>query len=185
MRTLLVLRHAKSDWDSGTDDVDRPLAKRGRKASVRIGRFLALAGPRPSIVVSSVARRTRETIERAAEAGGWEDVPVHVTEALYEATPDGALAVIRALPDSASTAMIVGHEPTLSDLISRLAGGGEVVMVTGTLATLEFDASSWADVDFGMGALTRLVPPRSLVGLGLRRALEAGEFAANEGEEPD
>lgn len=185
MRTLLVLRHAKSDWDAGAVDVDRPLAKRGRKAAGRIGRFVALAGPRPNVVVTSVARRARETVERAADAGGWDDVPVHATETLYEATPEGIVNVIRALPDSASTAMIVGHEPTLSSLISRLTGGSQVVVVTGTLATLEFDTTSWADVDFGMAALSRLVPPRSLVGLGLRRALEEGEFATNQADEAD
>jgi phosphohistidine phosphatase len=185
MRTLLVLRHAKSDWDTGVDDVDRPLARRGRKASVRIGRFLALAGPRPNLVVSSSARRARETVERAAAAGGWDDVAIHITDALYEATPEGALDVIRSLPDSASTALIVGHEPTLSSLISKLTGGGQVTVVTGTLATLEFDASSWLDTDFGLATLSRLVPPRSLVGIGLRRALEDGEYAASEGEDVD
>jgi phosphohistidine phosphatase len=185
MRTLLVLRHAKSDWDSGVDDVERPLAKRGRKASVRIGRFLALAGPRPNIIVTSVARRARETVERAAVAGGWDDIPMQVTDALYEASPEGVLEVIRAFPDSASTAMIVGHEPTLSALVGRLSGGGQVVMVTGALATVELDATSWDEVDFGMASITRLIPPRSLVGLGLRRALEEGEYASSEGDETD
>jgi phosphohistidine phosphatase len=124
-------------------------------------------------------------VARAAQAGGWDDVPIQVTDALYEATPDTALEVIRGISDSASTAMIVGHEPTLSALISRLTGGSQVVVVTGTLATLDVDVTSWTEVDFGIASLSRLVPPRSLVGLGLRRALEEGEFAANEGEDVD
>jgi phosphohistidine phosphatase len=186
MRTLLVLRHAKSDWEVGAIDHARPLAKRGRKAAARIGRFISVAGPRPDIVVTSTATRASETVARAAKAGGWTDVPVHATEALYETTPAGALAVVRALPDQAATAMIVGHEPTLSELVTGLIGGGSVVVTTGTLVTLEFDAAQWGEVDLGSASLERLISPRSLEGLCLRQALERrGPFvsAGREAEE--
>jgi len=172
MRRLLILRHAKSDWETGVDDHARPLAGRGRSAAARMGRFIAFAGPLPDVVVSSSAARTLETARRAAGAGRWEDVPLHATDVLYGATPQTALEVIRSLPDEAETALLVGHEPTLSELISALAGGGSVIVVTGTLACLEFEATVWREVDFGSGHLERLVSPRALRGLKLKEALE-------------
>jgi phosphohistidine phosphatase len=187
MRTLLVLRHAKSDWDVGGGDHERPLAKRGRKAAARVGRFIAIAGPRPDLVVTSTAIRARDTAARAARAGGWTDVPVHATEALYETTVSGALAVIRALPDEAETVLIVGHEPTFSDLVGGLVGGGCVEMATGSLATVKLDAERWEDADLGPGVLDRLIPARSLDGLrlgaALKRRVAAGAHAGDHDQE--
>ena len=71
MRTLLILRHAKSDWSSSVDDRERPLAKRGRNAAQAIGRFLTRAGQAPDAVVVSPARRAAETAALAVAAGGW------------------------------------------------------------------------------------------------------------------
>ncbi len=187
MRTLLVLRHAKSDWDVAGGDHGRPLAKRGRKAAARVGRFIAIAGPMPDLVATSTATRARDTAARAARAGGWSEVQVHATDALYETSVDGAMSVIRALPDEAETVLLVGHEPTLSNLVGGLTGCGGVAMATGSLATVLMDVGSWEDAELGMGALDRLVPARSLEGLGLRGALErrmaAGTPAGGRGED--
>lgn len=171
MKTLLLLRHAKSDWDAEYgDDHARPLAARGQKAARRMGRLLAVAGPRPDVVVTSTATRARETLERAAAAGGWADVVVHPTDALYEASPEGLLAVVRALPDEAETALLVGHEPTFSTAVGRLIGAGAVAMPTAALATVEVEVERWADVAFGAGTLCGLVTPKVLRGLGLKAA---------------
>jgi hypothetical protein len=79
--------------------------------------------------------------------------------------------------------MIVGHEPTLSELVTGLLGGGSVVVTTGTLVTLEFDAAKWGEVDLGSASLERVISPRSLEGLCLRQALERkGPFAFAERE---
>ena len=187
MRTLLVLRHAKSDWDVAGGDHARPLAKRGRKAAARVGRFIAIAGPMPDLVVTSTAIRARDTAARAARAGGWGEVRVHATDALYETSVDGAVSVIRALPDEAETVLLVGHEPTLSDRVGNMTGCSAVTMATASLATVVLDVGRWEDVELGLGALDRLVPARSLEGLGLRGALKrrmaAGMPAG--GQDPD
>lgn len=180
MKTLLLLRHAKSDWGAEyEDDHERPLSKRGRKAARRMGRFLAVAGLRPDLAVTSTADRARDTLARAARAGGWTGVPVHATDALYEASPEALLDVVRALPTGTTTALLVGHEPTFSIAAGRLVGSAGLAMPTGTLARIELDVVHWEEASFGGGTLLWLIPPRALAGLGLKQAM------ARAGVEPD
>lgn len=162
MRTLLLLRHAKSDWEapSGSDH-ERPLNKRGRKAAALVGTFLAKAGVVPELVVSSSAVRARTTVELAVAAGNWES-KVEVTPALYEATPETVIAKLRRLTDEAGTVLLAGHEPTWSTLASLLIGGGALRMPTAAVAAIEFDAERWAEVDHGRGRLLWLIVPRLL-----------------------
>ncbi|HLA63353.1 MAG TPA: histidine phosphatase family protein, partial [Rhodothermales bacterium] len=180
MKRLLLLRHAKSDWAADyTGDHTRPLAKRGRKSARRMGRFLVTADLRPDLVVSSTATRARDTADMAADAGAWTDVAVHATDALYEASPDALLGVVRALPDAATTVLLVGHEPTFSMTAGRLIGAAAVAVPTGTLAGVDFEVERWADVAFGAGTLCLLVPPRVLDGLGLKKAAELVNASRN------
>ena len=86
MKTLLLLRHGKSDWSAGVSDADRPLAKRGRKAARAIGEFLSRAGAVPDVVVSSPARRAVETAELVAAAGRW-PCTVRASDMLYQGDP--------------------------------------------------------------------------------------------------
>ena len=162
MKTLLLLRHGKSDWDADyAGDHDRPLAERGQKGARKMGRFLTTARAVPDRAVTSSARRARETLATAAEAGGWTG-PARVTEALYEARPEDVLRQIQAEPDSARTLLVVGHEPTWSGLVSRLIGGGNVEMKTAAVARVDLDVERWADAAFGRGALAFLLPPAAL-----------------------
>ena len=162
MKTLLFLRHGKSDWDADyAGDHDRPLADRGQKGARKMGRFLTTARVVPDRALTSSARRARETLATAAEAGGWTG-PARVTEALYEATPDEVLRQIQAEPDDARMLVVVGHEPTWSNIVSRLIGGGNVEMKTAAVARVDVDVERWADVQFGRGALAFLLPPRAL-----------------------
>jgi phosphohistidine phosphatase len=180
VKTLLLLRHAKSDQGPEyPDDHARPLAKRGQKDARRMGRFLAVAGLLPDVAVSSTAERALDTLTRAMEAGGWTDVPAHATDALYEATAEAVLDVVRALGADAETALLVGHEPTFSHVVSRLVGGGAVEMATGALARVELDVEGWAEVEFGRGALAWLVPPKALRDLPLKKALAGPPAEAN------
>ena len=162
MKTILLLRHGKSDWDAeyGADH-DRPLAERGQKGARKMGRFLTTARNLPDRALTSSATRARETLATAAEAGGWTG-PARVTEALYEATPEAVLAEIQAEPDDAATLIVVGHEPTWSGTVSKLIGGGRVQMKTAAVACVEVEVERWADVQFGRGSLAFLVPPRAL-----------------------
>src|SRR5262245_33468165 len=98
-KTLLLLRHAKSSWESSaTADFDRPLAPRGRRDAPRMGRLLADRGPIPDIVVSSPAARARETIDLFLEGGDLELTP-KFEKAIYAASVEALLEVVQGLPE--------------------------------------------------------------------------------------
>lgn len=159
MKTLLLLRHAKSDWDAAySDDHARPLAERGLKAARKMGRWATSIGLVPDQALASTALRARQTLALAAEAGGWGGV-ARLTDALYEATPEAVLAEIRATPDDVGVLVVVGHEPTTSRLVSLLIGGGAVEIKTAAAARVDVPVMRWADVAPARGVLAALVPP--------------------------
>jgi phosphohistidine phosphatase len=161
MLELLVMRHAKSDWDTGAgDDHDRPLAERGVKAARKVGRFLAASEMVPELVICSTALRARTTVELAAAAGKWR-CPVEHTRAFYGAEPRAVLAEIASRP-APPRLMVVGHEPTWSELVSLLIGGGAVRMATAAVACIEIEAGGWSAVEPGSGRLAWLITPKLL-----------------------
>ena len=161
MKRLLMLRHAKSDWDSGAPtDHDRPLAGRGRKAAKAMGRFMALADLVPDYAVTSSAIRARSTLELAMEAGDW-DCPVNTTRDLYETGVEGVIAVVGETSPSDSSVLIVGHQPTWGG-VAHMLTGGSLRMATGTLVGIDLHVESWHAVRPGVGELAFVVPPRLL-----------------------
>ena len=162
MKTLLFLRHGKSDWDAPYDrDHDRPLAKRGRKDAKKMGKFITELDLEPDSIICSTALRARGTMERAKKAGNWES-PVRLTEDLYHAYPDDLLREIRAEPDTTTTLMLVGHEPTWSETVSAFIDGGDLRFPTAALARIDMDILSWREATFGIGELILMVPPKLL-----------------------
>ena len=162
MKTLLLLRHGKSDWDADYGpDHDRPLADRGQKGARKMGRFITSARLVPDRAITSSAVRARETLATAAESGGWTG-PAQVTEALYDATPEAVLDEIRQTPDDVQTLIVVGHQPTWAMLTSALVGGGAIEMKTAALARVDLNVDRWADAGPGRGVLAMLLPPRAL-----------------------
>lgn len=123
MRTLYLLRHAKSDWDDANlGDAERPLAPRGRRAAKRMGAHLAEVGPIPDRVLCSTARRAIDTWELAAAELDAEP-ELELDEALYLAPPAVILARVRGVPDRVHTLLVVGHNPGFQALAVQLAGG--------------------------------------------------------------
>lgn len=177
MKTLLLLRHAKSDWDAAyADDHARPLAERGVKAARKMGRWATSIGLVPDQALASTALRARQTLALAAEAGGWNGA-ARITDALYEATPEAVLAEIRATDDNVGVLVVVGHEPTTSRLVSLLIGGGLVEIKTAAAARVDVPVMRWADVAPGRGVLAALVPPGAFepgVYRDLKKAAEGG-----------
>ncbi|MGH9038003.1 MAG: SixA phosphatase family protein [Acidimicrobiia bacterium] len=164
MKTVLLLRHGKSDWASDTgDDRGRPLAKRGQRAAKVMGQLLARTGLVPDAAVTSPAVRARTTLELAMKSGGWV-CPVQVSEALYGEGPIAVVEEIAKQSDEATTLLLVGHEPTWSDLVGLLVGGGRHRVPTGALVGIDLDVETWADVHAGVGQLAILLPPRLLDG---------------------
>lgn len=145
MKSLLLLRHAKSSWkDHGLGDHDRPLKKRGKRDAPRMGQLLAAQGLVPDLIVTSSAERARATAAAAAEAAGHRG-EVRVEPRLYLAEPDLILALLRAVPNQVSRLLIVGHNPGLESLCTRLTGEA-VRLPTGALAHLELPRDRWEDL---------------------------------------
>jgi phosphohistidine phosphatase len=166
-RTLVLLRHAKSDWPDVADH-DRPLAKRGRRDAPVVGRWLGDSGYGPDAVICSTARRARETWELAA--GGLTAVDpgaapvVRYEPRVYEATVLGLLMLVREFDDAWRTAMIIGHNPSLADLATGLAspdGAPPQAFPTAAVAVLGL-AGSWAEATPGAARLLAFVAPADL-----------------------
>lgn len=160
MTDLLLLRHAKSDWDAAyARDYDRPLNRRGIRSAEAVGEFLAAYGLVPDLVLSSGAVRAATTAHTAAAAGGWRADIREVPE-LYGAGPEEVLAAVRAQPE-AGRLMVVGHNPTMSLAASRLTGGA-LGMPTAALACLGLPGSP-AEAAWGTAELRLYATPRLLL----------------------
>jgi phosphohistidine phosphatase len=170
---LIVFRHSKSDWsaDYGGSDMDRPLAKRGRKAAKLAGRFLADSGEVPDAVICSPALRSRATLALACEARDWE-LSMRESDALYDDGVEGLIGEVRREPESTRLLMVVGHEPACSATVSFLIGGGAVRMPTAALARIDLLVDEWAELGPGTGVLSWLVVPPGDRGIGHSHCLK-------------
>ncbi len=162
MRTLYLLRHAKSSWkDDSLRDFDRPLKGRGREAAEQIGQVLGAKKPGGLLVISSPAVRARETTQLVLKSAGLTTDP-RFDERIYEADVPALLEVVSSIPDSASTAMLVGHNPGFENLLAYLTSDDRH-MPTCALARIGFaDAGSWSDVSEASGRLDWFVTPKDL-----------------------
>ena len=144
-RRLILLRHAKSDWPD-VPDRDRPLAKRGRRDAPRIGRWLHDHDYLPDVVICSTARRTEQTWELVApELAGAPSV--RFEPRAYAASALTLLHVIRELPGRYRAALLVAHNPGLSELACRLAAA------SGAGAPAEDDEAAPAGIRFPTAAV--------------------------------
>jgi phosphohistidine phosphatase len=161
-RRLYLLRHAKSSWDHpGLSDHDRPLAKRGRRATKALRPYLQKHAIAPELVLCSTARRARETLERIEPALG--APAVRREPALYAASAEALLDRLRDVPDAVASVMLVGHSPGIEELADTLTGcpvGS--TFPTAALATLELLCASWGDTGPGTARLIDFVRPRDL-----------------------
>jgi phosphohistidine phosphatase len=162
MLELLVLRHAKSSWgDPGQADHDRPLNGRGKADAPRMGALLAAEDTVPDLIISSTAKRARQTAKLVAEASGYDGRPV-LTDRLYHADVEDCLAVLHSLAGAAERVMIVGHNPGLSELVEDLCEAGEV-LPTAALAHIALPIQAWSELDeHTPGRLLSLWRPREL-----------------------
>ncbi len=169
MKTLTLLRHAKSTWDDPvTRDFDRPLNPRGRRAARTIGGEMKRLGLAFDAVVASPAVRVRETVAEVEASFG--PLAADFDQRLYLASLDTLLDIVRAAPDGAASLLLVAHNPGLELLTLALAaerkaplrGEVEAKYPTATLAELRLPAERWADAEPGTAELARFIRPRDL-----------------------
>lgn len=170
MKTLLLLRHAKSNWDDASlDDFDRPLAERGREAAPGMGKELAARGWQPDAVLGSAAVRVHQTWTLVAAQLTNAPKPT-LSKALYMAAPARLLQHARKTPETVNSLLIVGHNPGLEEFAALIAGDGSddaslarmrEKFPTAALARFEFDGT-WAKLRRGTARLTHFLRPRDL-----------------------
>jgi len=183
MKTLGLFRHAKSDWDDPrARDFDRPLNPRGRICAPLMGDYIRgyclEAGLAWNRIMSSPAVRAAQTIELAAQGAGLTPhlhrgaaLAINWDRRLYLASSATLIDVLRELPESLESVLMVGHNPGLEDLIfdlvpddgsSPLRDIVEVKFPTASFALLELDIARWGDVEDGCARLVHLKRPRDL-----------------------
>ena len=161
MKTLYLLRHAKSSWnDSSLRDFDRPLNERGKATAPLIGKHLASENLGDPALICSPALRTRETAELVLKSANL-NVEPHFDERIYEASVRDLLQVISEIDEKKHLAILIGHNPGFQELLASLTGEHRP-MPTCALAKIVFKAGSWKEVRAGDGTLEWFVTPKEL-----------------------
>jgi phosphohistidine phosphatase len=156
-RTLVVVRHAKSDWGTGVEDHDRPLNDRGRRDAPALGAWLRDNVGEIGLVVCSTATRARQTWRLVTQLLD-PAPPVRYEQRVYGAEPRALLSVLDELADDVATAALVGHNPGLSELVETVSGQA-VELKTSAVAVVRWDGT-WADVWARRAELVTQATPR-------------------------
>jgi phosphohistidine phosphatase len=170
MRTLYLLRHAKSDrGNPELSDIERPLAPRGRRDAPTMAGYMREHDYRPDIILCSPATRTRETLTLLQPVLG-PGVPVEYDHKLYPGSPDLLLQRLRDVDETIGSVLLIGHNPGLERLASALAPRGDRRALgrmrekfpTCGLAVIHLHIDRWEQTDLGSGALTDFMVPAGL-----------------------
>ena len=159
MKTLFLLRHAKSSWDDDSlADFDRPLNKRGMQTAPFMGELMRRNGHLPDVVLSSPAKRARTTAELVrAEAGFLAEITLD--DRIYEASAHALADIVRGLDDNNPSVMLIGHNPGMEGFLEYLTAAREP-MPTSALAVIDLSIAKWSDLGVGSGALRRIYRPK-------------------------
>ncbi len=145
MKTLTIVRHAKSDWsDPGLRDRDRPLNKRGKRDAPEMGRRIKDAGIRPSLILSSPAKRAWSTAKAVADAIGYPREFLQKEDSLYLASVNRILDVLVAQDDRFNHIMLFGHNPGLTEFANFLVPGLTGNLPTAGVVSVEIDSDDWS-----------------------------------------
>ncbi len=166
-RELYILRHAKSDWDSSAQsDFERPLAKRGKKDVLAMGKWMAKQNFEFDYILSSPAERAKQTVYAVATELGVAKKGIHFNENIYMASVVTLLQLLGQCPDKAKRIMIVGHNPGLDDLLLYLVNDPPMTdsgkfLTTATLARIALPID-WSQLKRHCGSLISLTRPRDI-----------------------
>ncbi|HSG31616.1 MAG TPA: histidine phosphatase family protein [Thermodesulfobacteriota bacterium] len=158
-KSLILYRHAKSDWGAESNsDHERPLNERGIDSAEIMGKVLALANQVPELVITSTAVRAKETLILSVESGEWK-CDVEEDSRIYHEDTSTVIEIIKSVSNKYDDIMLVGHEPKWSMLASTFIGGGQINFPTACMAKIEFDINNWEFVDARQGILKWLLQP--------------------------
>ena len=163
MKTLLLMRHAKSSWaDAGQPDFARPLNERGRQAAPLMGRFLRAHYPQLARIISSPAERARETAQLAYTAAQY-DCPLDYDARIYEASAARLLTIVNEIAEPGNTVLLVGHNPGMEDFVRLLTAAPPERMPTAAVACITFELATWRAVTAHTGCLVKLIRPKEIM----------------------
>lgn len=146
MKTVLIMRHAKSDWgNAALSDHDRPLNGRGHADAPKMGKLLKQEELTPDLIISSSAKRAWQTAEGVAYACGYEN-EIEQTEEFYLAEPESYLERLSAVENHHQIVMVVGHNSGISELVSEVTNSYQQ-MTTANIAQVQFEIDNWAEID--------------------------------------
>ena len=168
MRTLLLLRHAKSDWKRQTSgDFDRPLNRRGRNNAVHVGQWMKQHHLHPDRVICSPALRTRETLQLLRSKLDIPDACIHFDDRAYLADAQTLSTILTRCPHDINTVLLIGHNPGMELLLEYLCGSDiplsekGKLMPTATLAQIAL-RDDWRALCAGAGKLIKITRPGEL-----------------------
>ena len=161
MKNLFLTRHAKSSWSNpGLADIDRPLNERGKKAAPFMGKLIVDKGEKPELLISSPANRALSTARAFGEVMGLVENDIIVNRAIYSAGAQQLLELVQNQDDLHKSIMLFGHNPTFTSFVNMLTGSNIMNVVTCGVVRIDFEYSSWTDIDFGSGRLVYYEYPK-------------------------
>lgn len=152
MKTLYLIRHAKSSWDfPELDDEERPLNNRGKRDAPDMGERLAQRGLFPDLMLSSPANRALTTCKIIAKKLDYPEEAIETDERIYLTSPGELLSVVKATDNTWNTLCLFGHNPGFTDFANRLTGDHLDNLPTCGVYACEFEVDNWEQVAFGKG----------------------------------
>lgn len=160
MKTLFIIRHAKSSWDNDQlSDYDRPLNKRGLRDAPFMATLLRDQGIKPELILASPSMRTSQTTEFFAQIMGIDSDLIKYDPLIYESDTHTLLNIINQIENSKSVVFLVGHNPSLSNLASLLTGTA-IILPTCGIASITFPVDSWSCISSNLGSLSNFDYPK-------------------------
>ena len=154
MKNLYLTRHAKSSWGNpGLADIDRPLNGRGKKSAPLIGKLISERGEKPELLISSPANRAFSTAKAFAKEMGYAETDIIVNRAIYGVGAQQLLNLVKDLDDLYNSIMLFGHNPTFTSFCNMLSGENILNIVTCGVVRIDFEFSSWKNIDFNSGRM--------------------------------
>ncbi len=162
MKTLLLMRHAKSSWnDANLSDFERPLDERGLNAAPLIGKIMSDRQFQPELIISSPAKRATQTAQLVKGTVPIAD-EIQFDKRIYEASLPTLLQVLSGILENIESAMLVGHNPGFEELLKFLTGKARP-MPTAALAVIDLNINNWREINSDGGVLRDFIRPKEII----------------------
>lgn len=160
MKNILVMRHAKSDWNTGKRDFERPLNKRGLKSAPKMADYLLKNKKVPDIIIASSAQRAKTTAELVKKGLSFKE-EIKFNPDFYYGDSSGMIDELYALPKNINTVLLVGHNPTVEELINKLTSE-YAGMPTATIVSIKADIEEWTKLQLYENTIEWVASPKKI-----------------------